>query len=102
MCNWNDFRNKGRGWCRYFQFTGPFRCNIITYMYVITSNQFQSQNSVIPVRILYKSTAGRYRPVRVADGPITARYRFIKNAIWDVHGNIRLAPVFSQWRLEPV
>ena len=30
--------------------------------------------------ILYKSIAGRYRPVRVADGPITARYRFIKNA----------------------
>ena len=37
----------------------------------------------IPVSILYKSIAGRYRPVRVADGPITARYRFIKNASWD-------------------
>ena len=35
-----------------------------------------------PVSILYKSIAGRYRPVRVADGPITARYRFIKNASW--------------------
>ena len=35
-----------------------------------------------PVSILYKSTAGRYRPVRVADGPITARCRFIKNASW--------------------
>ena len=33
--------------------------------------------------ILYKSKAGRYRPVRVADGPITARYRFIKNAGWN-------------------
>ena len=32
--------------------------------------------------ILYKSIAGRYRPVRVADGPITARFRFIKNAYW--------------------
>ena len=31
---------------------------------------------------LYKHIAGRYRPVRVADGPITARYRFIKNASW--------------------
>ena len=30
--------------------------------------------------ILYKSIAGRYRPVRVADGPITARYGIIKNA----------------------
>ena len=29
-----------------------------------------------PVSILHKSIAGRYRPVRVADGPITARYRF--------------------------
>ena len=34
------------------------------------------------VSILYKYIAGRYRPVRVADGPITARYRFIKNASW--------------------
>ena len=35
-----------------------------------------------------KHTAGRHRPVRVADEPITARCRFIKNAsrgrlIWD-------------------
>ena len=36
-----------------------------------------------PVSILYKSIAGRYRPIRVADGPITARYRFIKNASWE-------------------
>ena len=35
-----------------------------------------------PASILYKSISGRYRPVRVADGPITARYRFIKNAYW--------------------
>ena len=33
-----------------------------------------------PASILYKSTAGRYRPVSYPDGPITARYRFIKNA----------------------
>ena len=39
---------------------------------------------IYPVSILYKSIAGRYRPVRVADGPITARYRFIKNASWVV------------------
>ena len=38
----------------------------------------------IPVSILYKSIAGRYRPVRVADGSITARHRFIKNANWDI------------------
>ena len=36
----------------------------------------------LPVSILYKFIAGRYRPVRIADGPITARYRFIKNASW--------------------
>ena len=40
-----------------------------------------------PVSILYKSIAGRYRPVRVADVMvavelITTRYRFIKNASW--------------------
>ena len=36
-----------------------------------------------PVSILHKSIAGCYRPVRVADGPITARCRFIKNASWE-------------------
>ena len=41
----------------------------------------------IPVSILYKSTAGRYRPVSYPDGPITARYRFIKNAYWDLPGH---------------
>ena len=40
--------------------------------------------TTISVSILYKSIAGRYWPVRVADGPITARYSFIKNAIWDI------------------
>ena len=35
-----------------------------------------------PAIILYKFIAGRYRPVRVADGPITARYTFIKNDYW--------------------
>ena len=43
-----------------------------------------------PVSILYKSIAGRYRPVRVADGPITARYRFIKNASWVMRQRIKL------------
>ena len=38
--------------------------------------------SAYPVSILYKSITGCYRPVRVADGPITVRYRFIKNASW--------------------
>ena len=38
--------------------------------------------TVYQASILYKSTAGRYRPVRVADGPITARCRFIKYAYW--------------------
>ena len=30
----------------------------------------------VPVSILRKSISGRYRPVRVADGPMTARCRF--------------------------
>ena len=42
----------------------------------------------IPVCILHKSIAGRYRPVRVADGSITARCRFIKNASWDTLSDI--------------
>ena len=49
-----------------------------------------TDHSDIPVSILCKSIAGRYRPVRVADGPITARYRFIKNASWDAHADVSL------------
>ena len=45
---------------------------------------FDYNYSSILAGILYKSIAGRYRPVRVADGPITARYRFIKDASWDI------------------
>ena len=46
-----------------------------------------------PVSILYKPIADRYRPVRVADGPITARYRFLKNTSWDVSGWILLTEI---------
>ena len=56
--------------------------------------EFQQSNTLIyldidywtsthPVSILYKSITGRYRPGRVADGPIMARYRFVKNASWE-------------------
>ena len=51
-------------------------------VYIILYFIVQHQIRHFPVSILYKSIAGRYRPVRVADGPITARYRFIKNASW--------------------
>ena len=37
----------------------------------------QNMKAHYPVSILHKSIAGRYRPVRIADGPITARYRFM-------------------------
>ena len=49
-------------------------CGRILHMY--------KQYKIIPASILYKSIAGRYRPVSYPDGPITARYRFIKNAYW--------------------
>ena len=44
---------------------------------------FFSNDSSYPISILYNSKAGRYRPVRVVDGPLTARCRFIKNADWE-------------------
>ena len=67
--------------------------------------------TVFPVSILYKSIAGRNRLVRIADGPITARHRFIKNASWVVayqrptrwnqvgmcHRNIRIMAHFHNW-----
>ena len=50
------------------------------------AHSFPMHQKKNPASILYKSIAGRYRPVRVADGPITALYRFIKNAYWEELG----------------
>ena len=55
-----------------------------------------------PVSILYKSIAGRYRPVRVADGPITARCRLIKNASWVYRMHLDFAGSGSQTFLIPI
>ena len=38
-----------------------------------------------PASILHKSIAGRFRPVMVADWPIMARYRFMKNTSLGAH-----------------
>ena len=65
--------------------------------------QLWSVYVLYPASILYKSIAGRYRPVSYPDGPITARYmyRFIKNAYWvsvqlliPMHSNVRLVYSF--------
>ena len=50
------------------------------FNFPIINFPFLSNN---PASILYKSITGRYRPVSYPDGPITARYRFIKNAYWE-------------------
>ena len=39
--------------------------------------QFYYLSQMYPVSILRKSISGRHRPVRVADGPMTARCRFM-------------------------
>ena len=51
--------------------------------------------SVYQVSILHKSIADRYRPFRVADGPITARVIFMKNVSWVVNGIICQAVLFK-------
>ena len=57
----------------------------LRYTSIVSTNMkaIQSYNSkpimmpsVVPVSILRKSISGRHRPVRVADGPMTARCRF--------------------------
>ena len=50
-------------------------------------NKIKNLNDFI-VQHLYRSIAGRYQPVSYPDGPITARYRFIKNAYWDMRNNL--------------
>ena len=50
---------------------------------------------MFPASILYESIAGRYRPVSYPDGPISARYRFIKNAYWVIHVEFKLVSLFA-------
>ena len=45
------------------------------YMYASKPLSYVSAY-IIPVSILRKSISDRHRPVRVADGPMTVRYRF--------------------------
>ena len=54
-----------------------------SYCPVVRMGKYTSTIRPTRASILYKSIAGRYRPVSYPDGPITARYRFIKNAYWD-------------------
>ena len=61
----------------YLQFLNEFSVFFFFFFFLLLHN---NQNAV---SILYKSIAGRYRPVSCPDGPITARYRFIKNAYWE-------------------
>ena len=49
---------------------------------------------ITPASILYKSIAVRYRPVSYPDGPITARYRFIKKMLTGTYLIIRTNTVF--------
>ena len=61
-----------------------FRANHIIIIIIIITNGFVvPSDGINPGSILYKSKADRYRPVSYPDGPITARYRFIKNAYWE-------------------
>ena len=62
---------------------------LTTSLYAYKSAGWMANSSV---SILYKSIAGRYWPVRVADGPITARYRFIKNASWECLAGWKTVP----------
>ena len=54
-----------------------------------------------PVSILRKSISGRHRPVRVADGPMTARCRFTSNASWVIRKIERLNAKQRRSRYEP-
>ena len=42
------------------------------------SSQYHENESMCSASILHKSIAGRHRPVSYPDGPISARYRFIR------------------------
>ena len=63
----------------------PSNCTAMTSVKIIVSGfsnvivplgKHAEKSSTFPVSILRKSISGRHRPVRVADGPMTARCRF--------------------------
>ena len=76
ICSWGG--GGGRGGGRVFVV-----CRFLTYLVIwslynlqcLFYGQKRLHHDILS--ILHKSTAGRYRPVRVADGPITARCRFM-------------------------
>ena len=41
------------------------------------ANYYATEDVSSQASILYKSIAGRYRPISYSDGPITTRYRYI-------------------------
>ena len=49
---------------------------------ILKDNQYGFPKKRSPASILYKSIAGRYRPVSYPDESITARYIFIKDVCW--------------------
>ena len=65
------------GHCSYPKTPQHFTNFILKFEQVHFTTHRYALNSYIPASILYKSTAGRYQPIRVADGPITTRYRFM-------------------------
>ena len=52
------------------------------FLHLDNKDSAESDLSLYLASIFYRSIAGRYRPVSYPDGPITARYRFIKNVYW--------------------
>ena len=72
----------------FFLFVCLFSCVMASDYYcpgrwfIIVSGIICVSLPTVRASILYKSIAGRSRPVSYPDGPITARSRFIKNSDW--------------------
>ena len=75
-------RNEGK---RIFWHVCPTKTQISLRIQAACSASSLSARINFPASILYKSTAGRYRPVSYPDGPITARCRFMQNTYWNLH-----------------
>ena len=88
---WRDFVLQNTKRSRSSNYKGLHGC--VLFASILECPQLKLR--IIPASILHKSTAGRYQPVRVADGPITVRYRFMYNAYWD-HARARVRRVQIQ------
>ena len=87
--NWNRSMDQVTYICRYFM--------SFFFVWKYFNTRFHYHFKHKPASILFKSIAGRYRPVSYPDWPTTACYRFTKNAYWETWIDSKRNDPWEQW-----